>query len=128
MCALSWHVPHCSQLLVTKGHCIRPWGHKAAWPPAFSCQHLLAFSPAATCTWSGTVQRQDALPHVPGLGSFSPSALASCPVSTSSCTGSSQTSHFCCCPVFHAASHFKPDQMRAEVGEEFPLALDSLFW
>lgn len=61
-------------------------------------------------------------------GSFSPSALASCPVSMTSCTVSSQTSHFHCCPVFHAASHFKPDQMCAEVGEEFPLALDSLFW
>ena len=36
---------------------------------------------------------------MPGLGSFSPSALASCPGSMTSCMVSSQSSHFCCCPV-----------------------------
>lgn len=34
---------------------------------------------------------------MPGLGSFSPSDLASCPGSMSSCMGSPQSSHFCCC-------------------------------
>lgn len=36
---------------------------------------------------------------MPGLGSFSPSAFASCPGSTISCMVSSQSSCFCCCPV-----------------------------
>lgn len=41
---------------------------------------------------------------MPGLGSFSPSALASCPGSVTRCTISSQSSHFCCSPIslFHA--------------------------
>lgn len=36
---------------------------------------------------------------MPGLGSFSPSALVSCPGSMTSCMVSSQSSRFCCCPV-----------------------------
>lgn len=41
---------------------------------------------------------------VPGLGSFSPSAWASCPGNVTSCMVSSQSSRFCCCPVL--PSHY----------------------
>lgn len=38
---------------------------------------------------------------MPGLGFFSPPALAFCPGSITNCMASSQSSHFFCCPVFH---------------------------
>lgn len=38
---------------------------------------------------------------MPGLGFFSPPALAFCPGSMSSCMVSSESSHFFYCPVFH---------------------------
>lgn len=63
-----------------------------------------------------------------GMGSFSLPTLVSSPGSVISYMVSSWSSHFFCCPIFLAVSHFESETIHAEVSENFSLSLDSLLW
>lgn len=115
--------PTCLQPLITAARCTKSWESKAARLPAFPYQQLPAFSPAAACSWSCTMQRHDALSH----------ARAGLLFTTSFSFPSWEHEHLyglfqeltlfllSCLPH----SHFEHDQGHAEVSEEFPLALNS---